>query len=72
MLAFHLGVTRCVDVRLATRVVSGDLADAIEEEKAKLADYTGLMKTKREDEVLLKSAARALGAKQCSASSGYA
>lgn len=32
-----------------------DLADAIEEEKAKLADYTGLMKTKREDEVLLKS-----------------
>jgi hypothetical protein len=32
-----------------------DLADAIEEEKAKQADYDSLMKTKREDEVLLKS-----------------
>merc|ERR1719271_1910155 len=32
-----------------------DLADAIEEEKAKVADYDALMKTKREDEVLLKS-----------------
>ena len=46
---------------LAFALSPGDLADAIEEEKAKQADYDALMKTKREDEVLLKSAAEPPG-----------